>query len=102
MNPFKVYRKEMYNIATGAAADRETALFLLSFQEIGASAKEKFVSECIKSANPANFEKPIRKQKVITFVTQLKKYKIKADEKGEITTMMCDLFGSILVLSLQK
>ena len=61
MNPFKVYRKEMYNIASGAAADRETALFLLSFQEIGASAKEKFVSEYLKSANPANFEKPIRK-----------------------------------------
>ena len=38
----------MHNIATGAAVDRETALFLLSFQEIGASAKEKFVSKCIK------------------------------------------------------
>ena len=59
MNPFKVYRKEMYNIATGAAADRGTALFLLSFQEIGASAKEKFVSEFIN--DPANFEKPVKK-----------------------------------------
>ena len=98
MNPIKVYRKEMYNIATWAGANREAALFLLSFQEIGASAKEKFVSHCIK--DPANFEKPIKKQKVITFATQLKKYKIKGDEKGEITTMMHDLFGSILVLSL--
>ena len=35
----------MYNIATGAAADRETTLFLLPFQEIGASAKEK---NCIR------------------------------------------------------
>ena len=56
------------------------------------------MKECTK--DPANFEKPIKKQKVITFATQLKKYKIKGDAKGEITTMMHDLFGSILVLSL--
>ena len=58
------------------------------------------MKQCTK--DPANFEKPIKKQKVITFATQLKKYEIKSDEKGEITTMMRDLFGSILALSLQK
>ena len=100
MKPFKVYRKEMYNIATGAATDRETALFLLPFQEIDTSAKEKFVLECIK--DPASFEKHIKKQKVVTSATQLKKYKIKGNGKSESTTMIRDLSGSILVLSLQK
>ena len=89
----------MYNIAIWAVADRETTLFLLPFQEIGASAKEKFVSKCIK--DPANFKKPIKKQKVVIFATQLKKYKIKGDEKGEIA-MIRGLFVSILVLSLQQ
>ena len=49
-----------------------------------------------------SIKKPIKKQKLIIFVTQLKKYKIKVDEKGEITTMMRDLGGIILALSLQK
>lgn len=71
----------------------------MPFQEIGASAKEKFVSKCIK--DPVNFKKPIKKQKVVTFATQLKKYEIKGDEKGEIT-MIRGLFVSILVLSLQQ
>ena len=83
----------MYNTATWAAADRETTLFPLPFQEIGASAKEKFVSKCVK--DPANFKKPIKKQKAITFATQLKKYKIKGDEKGEITTMIRGLFVNL-------
>ena len=42
------------------------------------------------------------RNKVITFVTQLKKCKMKGNEKGELTVVMHDLFGSILVLSLQK
>ena len=57
-------------------------------------------AECIKDLT--NFEKTIKKQKVITSATQLKKYKIKGDEKGEIKTMMCDLFRSILLLSKKK
>ena len=65
----------------------------MPFQEIGASAKEKFVSKCVK--DPANFKKPIKKQKAITFATQLKKYKIKGDEKGEITTMIRGLFVNL-------
>ena len=99
INPFQVYRKEMHNIDTRAAPDKETALFLLSFQEIGASANKKCVLDCIK--DPANFEKPIKKQSY-NICDSIKEYKMKGNEKGELTAMMHDLFGSILVLSLQK
>ena len=61
--------------------------------------RNRYISKikiCIRiyKKDPANIEKPIKKQRVITFATQLK--------KKWILTIMLDLFGSILVLSSQK
>ena len=103
MNPFsKDLDKEiLYNLGTGKSAQIETADFLLSVVKIGRKAQTDFINECIE--DPARFEKPLAKQKICNFAKEQAQYRLRgADNKIVAVEMMRDLFGSILVVSMQR
>ena len=66
-----------------------------------AKSEKRPSSECV--ARPERFGESISKVKLLTFATGSKRYKIKSgDEKIKAVTMVRDLFGSILFMSLQR
>ena len=103
MNPFSpnVSKDELFIISTGKATTKEASRFLLNVKKLGSDARKKFIREC--NEDPARFEKPITRSKLRTFQTATKQFKVRGkNEKTATVTMMRDLFGSILFLSLQK
>ena len=100
INPFSqnLDATSLYNLGTGKRAKEETEHFLLHFMDIGNDAREAFISECF--LDPERFEKRIKTQKIHTFVTESKmKMIIGKDEKLISVCMLCDLFGTVLVLA---
>lgn len=55
----------LFNITTGKGASIETTDFLLNVQTNGNKLREKFISDC--SIDSTRFEKPIQKQKILSF-----------------------------------
>ena len=53
MNPFDLDldKTKLYNIGKGKAAAESTEMFLLNLKEIGKTAKDKFVKECLEDPN---------------------------------------------------
>ena len=103
MNPFdfNLDKNTLYNIGTGKGASTETSDFLLNYKKIGKSAKEQFIQEVISS--PECFEQPTKCQKVRTFASDLGEKKLTSkDNKIKAVTMMKDLFGSILCMSIER
>ena len=103
MNPFdpNIDKDALYNIGTGKSVSSQTSEFLLNVLCIGSTAQTSFVRECIE--NPKRFEESIKRQKIHTFATEAGKRSVKgADNKVKAVTMIRDLFGSILYLSLQR
>ena len=103
MNPFSdtLDKDTLYNIGTGKSASIETTKFLLHAVDIGSIKRKEFISECLKE--PKRFEESITRQKVNTFATEVGLHKIRgSDQKVVAVSMVRDLFGSILYLSLQK
>ena len=103
LNPFnsQVDPNFLYNIGTGKAAKDSTAAFLLNCVAIDERERKQFIDECSK--DPQRFEKPIKRQKLETFASELGKHKIKVKDGRTIAACyMRDLFGSILSLSLEK
>ena len=83
------------------SAAEETKKFLLNVRKLGKSLQEKFIKEC--NEDPGRFEKPVSRQKMKTFVTELKKVKVRgSNEKTAVSTMMRDRFGFILCVALEK
>ena len=103
MNPFNfnLDKNTLYNIGTGKGASTETSDFLLNYKKIGETAKEQFIQEVISSLE--RFEQPIKRQKVRTFASDLGVKKLTSkDNKIKAVTMMKDLFGSILCMSIER
>ena len=102
MNPFDpADKKRLYNIATGKPASADTENFLLSVNVTGEIAKKSFIKECIK--RPEKSEEKILKHKRQTFETELgRKKSQKSNGKVVTACFVCDLFGSLLCLSLQE
>ena len=103
MDPFdqNIEKDCLFNIVTGKQTSEDAAKFLLSMEEIGNQAKHLFDVEC--QEDEERFERAIKKQKVHTFATDIKKTKLKSkDGKLVAACMMRDLFGCILKLSLEK
>ena len=103
MNPFDndKDRNYLFNIASGKSVSDAACDFLLNCYETGKHAHEEFLNECLE--DPNRFEENIKRQKVVTFATAVKKQKsTDKDNKIQAIGMMRDLFGSILYLVLQK
>ena len=92
INPFSndVDKNQLFNIATGKSAAEETKKFLLNVRKLGKSLQEKFIKEC--NEDPGRFEKPISRQKMKTFATELKKVKVRGS--NEKTTVWLHLMCS--------
>ena len=75
--------------------------FLLNVESISKEARKSFIQECVE--NPNRFEERIKKNKIHSFATESGKRKIWGAE-GKIieATLIRDLFGSILCLSMQQ
>jgi hypothetical protein len=102
-NPFddKLEKDKLFNISTGRAASEETSAFLLNVNNIGEKARIEFIEKTIES--PKRFEESIKRQKLKTFSSEVpKRQVIGNDNKIKAVTMMRDLFGSVLYLSLEK
>ena len=91
----------LYNIANGCSACQNTEDFLLNIFKIGSEERIKFIPECIEC--PDRLEKVIKMQKLHNFTTEAG-IKTIENKHGKLieTCLVCDLFGSILFLSLQK
>ena len=103
MNPFStdINKEHLFNIGSGKSATEDTSKFLLNVVSTGCKARERFIEECVE--DPKRFERPIRRVKLHTFGNEGGKYKIRGkDNKLVAVSMMRDLFGSILFLSLEK
>ena len=102
INPFKIEDKDnLYNIGSGKSCSPDTATFLLNVVEIGRTACEKFTQEC--ADNPARFEERIARQRVKTFQSEARSYKISSNKsKLTSTEMVRDVFDGILWLSLEQ
>ena len=101
MNPFRqsIGKESLFNIGSENAALTQTANFLLSIAEKGCVNRDKFIQECIDQ--PKRFEDKITRNKLFTFASEGKRYRLRSDNKVTSVQMVCDLFGSILFLSLQ-
>ena len=104
MNPFSpsIDKDHLFNIATGKAAQEETAIFLLRVKATGRNAKNQFIKGCVEDSS--RFSRPIKRQKIKNFASQAGRFKVSsASEKKLVTvTMTRDLFGSILFHALQS
>ena len=103
MNPFDVNLDpdKLYNIGTGLAAMDSTQNVLLNVFKKEGNKRIKIVEEC--TLNSLRFEKPIKRQKNISFATQTGKQKITvSDGNVLLACLMRDLFGRILYLLLQR
>ena len=103
MNPFDVNLDpdKLYNIGTGLAAVNSAQNVLLNAFKNGENVRKKFIEEC--SQDSRRFQKPIKRQTIISFAAETGKQKITASE-GKVlpACLMSDLFGSILYISLRR
>lgn len=101
LNPFDptIDKSLLYNISTGKPASTEIANFLLSVNTFGNQLKSDFIKEC--SESPDRFEKSIKLNKIMNFVSGNKKQIVKVNNKEKAIKMQRDLFGRILIISLK-
>jgi hypothetical protein len=101
INPFDMTLNKdfLYNIASGREAENCISNFLLNIESIGQSAREEFIERCSK--DPMQFESPIKRIKLFTFVNQQKKTIPKKNENLSEALMCRDLFGRMLAVSLE-
>lgn len=102
MNPFceNVDKEELFNISSGQATYTEITNFLLNIESIGNSQREQFILEC--SVNSDRFEKPIKRNNLLTFAKTLKKQKVVVNNKIQEIRMQRDLFGRLLAIALDE
>ena len=78
-----------------------TQNYLLNVFKNGKNEQKQFIEEC--SQDSQQFEKPIKRQKIISFATETGKQKIAvSDGKVLSACLMRDLFGRNLYISLQR
>lgn len=102
LNPFdeNVEKESLFNISNGQAAKEDIEKFLLSIEKCGELQRESFVKEC--EEDPYRFEKPIKRNKMLTFTEALKKKKVVVNGKIQELRMQRDLFGRLLAVSLEQ
>ena len=100
-NPFdlKECSAHLINLSSGKAASKETQSFLLNIRENGGNAMNDFILRCLR--DPAEFERPIKRQKIITFAEDGAVVNRTAKEVIEETKMERDLIGKLLMISLK-
>ena len=101
MNPFSesIDKESFFNIGWGKAALTQTVVFLLSIVKKGCFNRGKFIQESIDQ--PKRFEDEITRNKVLTFASEGKPYRLRSDNKVASVQMVRDLFGSTLFLPMQ-
>ena len=99
-NPFIDCEDALYNISSGKATTNEVRDFLLSTFVQGKVLYEQFVQNVID--DPANFEKPIKKQKILNFASMAAKVKRVRNQKVEVVKMERNLMGRLLILSIEN
>ena len=99
-NPFSGSDDELINIATGKAASKEVASFLLNITNIGNNEYEKFVLSVIN--DPSAFEKPIKKQVINNFASMGEKVRRVRNNQVEVLKMERNYLSTLLVTALEK
>ena len=91
----------VYSICVEKSCKKSTEDFLLNVESIGNEVRTSFIQKCVE--NPNRFDERIKKDKIHNFATESAKHKVREAE-GKITeaTMIRDLFGSMLRLSMQQ
>lgn len=76
VNPFdeNIDKGKLFNISSGQAASIDIENFLLNVENSGNKFRENFIRECEEDIN--RFEKPIKRNKILTFIDTLKKKKL--------------------------
>lgn len=71
LNPFddNLNSDQLYNLCTGKAASKDTCEFLLNVKSMGEKQLTAFIQEC--KINPTRFDRPIKKNKINTFSSEL-------------------------------
>ncbi len=99
-NPFEisdVRTKKLYNISTGKVASDAVQIFLLGIPSKGNERHKEFVALC--SEDGANFEKPIKKEKLLTFKEECKSNKRNPDKRVASPICSRDLMGRLIILA---
>ena len=99
-NPFIDCEDDLFNISSGKAATYEVRDYLLSIFEKGKVMYEQFV-QCVID-DPANFEKPIKRQKISNFASMGAKVRCIRNQKVEVVKMERNLMGRLLILAIQN
>ena len=99
-NPFSGNESELINLATGKAAPKEVSSFLLNVMNIGKQEYDKFVERVI--ADPAAFEKPIKKQTINNFASIKAKVKRTRNDKVKVLKMERNFVSTLLVASIER
>jgi hypothetical protein len=99
-NPFTAESNSLNNLSTGKAAASATQHFLTNVFDIGGKAMVEFIKNCV--ADPTTFEKPIKKQKIASFAEEGVSIKRKVNGKLQDIKMQRDMFGRLLMLSLNR
>lgn len=101
INPFGIIKKEeLFNLSTGKSVSQKTKDFLLNIVPNGEKLRDKFIKDCLE--NPLRFEERIPKQDISTFASENKSLVRKSNGKIEEVKTERDLFGRILVLSIEN
>ena len=104
-NPFQIAdsakKKILVNLNTGKAASQAVRDCLLNVPEEGRDLHNNFNSEC--QEDPSRFERPIKKQKLLTFKDEGAKGQKKSVDR-KIAELKCtrDLMGRLVVLAMKK
>lgn len=91
----------LVNLHTGKAASQPVRDCLLNVPGKGRELHKNFITEC--QEDPSRFEKPIRKQKLLTFKDEGAKGRKKSVDR-KIAELKCtrDLMGRLVVLAMKK
>ena len=103
LNPFNkdVDPDRLFNICTGKSYKKNTQDFLLNVESIANEERKRFIQECVE--NPNRFGERIKKKIKKNFETEVGKQRIRVAEVKFIeATLIRDLLGSILCLSMQE
>ena len=92
--------ESLFNICSSKSASAVTMTFLLNVSENGTIAKEKFTCECYD--NPERFDRPIKRNKLLTFANEGISSKLKHKEKYVEMKIEKHLLGRLLYLCLQN
>ena len=98
-NPFSatIRNESLCNIQTGRQASQTVEENLLNVPSLGRLQRLQFVEECIQ--NPERFEKPIKKNKIPTFVSECVQNRRTPNKNVAYLKCTRNLMGCVLILA---